>query len=245
MKALTSGLGGYGGMRPNHVGSDRVEPAVSPPCTAAPDEQDGADVDWSRTRTTPDQLSIERVLESEDLVGKRILHVGAGNSGLARRFASRVDHIDALTVSQEEVACGNCLELPGYAIHLRNKYRPGLCQQLGQQYDIIVDNNIGSYACCGAHLRGLMNEYRRLLRMTGYILTDRRGMDWKASPAGIRLRPLAMAMLARAAGLRLSILTDTVYRLDLALPQKDGRRKVLSSCATTPVRPLSTIQQCQ
>jgi hypothetical protein len=42
---------------------------------------------WSQKWTTPDQLRIERYIDRFDLRSKRILHIGIGNSGLARRVS--------------------------------------------------------------------------------------------------------------------------------------------------------------
>jgi hypothetical protein len=57
-------------------------------------------VDHTRDDTTVDQQRIEDVLERMDLDGRRILHVGVGNSRFAQRFAGRVRLIDGPTVKR-------------------------------------------------------------------------------------------------------------------------------------------------
>jgi hypothetical protein len=68
--------------------------------------------DWTRMETTPDQLRIEDYLDCFDLADKRILHIGIGNSGLARRFSRRALEIVGTTVVEAEALQGACLALP-------------------------------------------------------------------------------------------------------------------------------------
>ena len=58
---------------------------ISPGIIYGPDLRD-----WSAKATTPDQYRIEKFIDRFDLRDKRVLHVGIGNSGLAKRFHRRV-----------------------------------------------------------------------------------------------------------------------------------------------------------
>ena len=78
--------------------------------------------DWSDKATTPDQWRIERYIDRFDLRGKRVLHIGIGNSGLARRFHRRVGQIVGTTIDQPEIDVAQSLALPNYAFVLHNKY---------------------------------------------------------------------------------------------------------------------------
>ncbi|MGH8575480.1 MAG: hypothetical protein ACREXJ_00855, partial [Gammaproteobacteria bacterium] len=79
-------------------------------------------VDHTRDDTTVDQQRIEDALERMDLDGRRILHVGVGNSRFAQRFAGRVRLIDGLTVSEHEKTLADSLHIANYTVYLLNKY---------------------------------------------------------------------------------------------------------------------------
>lgn len=133
--------------------------------------------DWSARATTPDQLAIERYLAVCDLAGKRILHIGTGNSSLARRFHGRAAEIVGLTVNAEEVELAERLALPNYTVHLRNKYLAD-STGLGGPFDFIVDNNPTTFACCLRHFGAMMRFYSTSLAPGGQLLTERLGLAW-------------------------------------------------------------------
>src|SRR3954471_10645840 len=59
--------------------------------------------DWSAKATTPDQYRIEKYIDRFDLRDKRLLHIGVGNSGLARRFHRRVDEMVGTTIDEPDI----------------------------------------------------------------------------------------------------------------------------------------------
>lgn len=120
--------------------------------------------------TTQDQIRIECVLEKLITPESVILHVGIGNSAFADRFASRVKHIDGITLGQTEVILAR--NLRNYEVWRANKYHT----KYRREYDFIIDNNLGSYACCITHFHSMMDAYRDALRLGGMILTDRAGL---------------------------------------------------------------------
>jgi hypothetical protein len=174
---------------------------------------DGEGTDWTRRPTTLDQLNIERTLLGTELTGKRLLHVGIGNSSFASRFAHSVERIDGVTVSQAEYELAQGLKIPNYVVHVRDKYQPGLARHLDSTYDIIIDNNIGSFACCAGHVRSMLGEFSSLLRQNGCVLTDQNGMDWKVSRGGIRLSVRHLVRLCAGHGLEVVRLGGGVYAL--------------------------------
>ncbi len=135
--------------------------------------------DWSRRETTFDQLRIEEVLETLPIAGAALLHVGCGNSSLARRFAARLGRIDGITVSPEEKALAESLRLPNYRALLLNKYSPALAALPGG-YQYVVDNNPAGFACCRFHLATLFHNSFALLAEGGLYLTDALGLGWVA-----------------------------------------------------------------
>lgn len=172
-------------------------------------------VDASNYETTPDQQRIEEVLHRLELHPETaILHVGVGNSRLAQRFALRVGVIDGLTVSQQEQRLADSLRIGNYTTHLLNKHSGRLVATLGRRYDFIVDNNPASFACCSYHLHLMFDEYSRLLRPDGRILTDQVGLAWRVGddPAWM-LSYDDLRALGERVGLQAAQITDSVFEL--------------------------------
>jgi hypothetical protein len=130
--------------------------------------------------TSPDQLRIEEFLESQPLRGASILHLGCGNSSLARRLSARAGRVDGVTIYPGEQALGDSLRLPNYRVLRLNKYGPALANLSGG-YDFAVDNNPSSYACCRFHVEKLLRECLSLLAPGGAFLTDALGLQWVAA----------------------------------------------------------------
>lgn len=134
-------------------------------------------VDFSERESTPDQLRIEAELAGLRLRGKRLLHVGVGNSRLAARFHHELLWIDGLTVSEAEKAHADSLAIPNYRVLIANKYRPSLWRRR-RSYDLIVDNNPIGFACCQRHFRRFLESLVDCLVPGGRILTDPHGLSW-------------------------------------------------------------------
>ena len=132
--------------------------------------------DWSDKATTPDQFRIERYIDRFDLHDKRILHIGIGNSGLARRFHRRVGEIVGTTIDQPEIDVAKSLGLSNYAFVRHNKYAGE--DAVAGRFDVIVDNNPTSPCCCIGHLAELFRFYDSRLAEDGQIVTDREGLEW-------------------------------------------------------------------
>src|SRR5437764_8596280 len=105
------------------------------------------EIDYSRRQTSVDQARIEAWLGRTDLAGKTLLHVGVGNSSLAKGLAHRVVRVDGLTAHPNEKAHADSLRIPNYRVVLLNKHSRELFRLRGA-YDFIIDNNLASFACC-------------------------------------------------------------------------------------------------
>jgi hypothetical protein len=170
-------------------------------------------LDSSRKPTTIDQSRIEDVMETLPPDGLRILHVGVGNSSLARRFASRAAAITGVTLSHNERELSDSLGLPQYKVFLLNKYGREFPSVTGAGHHLIVDNNLASFACCKFHFYRMLDNYLGVLETGGIILTDQRGMDWTAGDARWKLTYSDLETLAQKFTLRASRITEFVYKL--------------------------------
>ena len=132
---------------------------------------------WAHRETTPDQLRIEEQLEKLVLPSSSILHIGVGNSSLARRFATRVGAILGTTLHKEEQTHADDIHIPKYHVMTINKFTDDM-EQIDRQFDFIVDNNPSSYACCLFHFCRMMIFYKNLLCDGGMILTAEPGLSW-------------------------------------------------------------------
>lgn len=191
--------------------------------------------DWTSQPTTPDQLRIEDYLDAFDLGGKRILHVGVGNSGLARRFAARAMDIVGTSVVQSEVEQAAALAIPNYRAVVHNKHM-GADTAIGGRFDFIVDNNPTTFCCCLTHLEAMLEFYASSLAPGGQIVTDRVGLGWTTGAPGSNSRwgftfddLAAVAQLAGLAAYRVSDFIYVVSREPPASPPLAGKLRSLAT----------------
>ena len=170
-------------------------------------------IDWTRQETTPDQARIEAALDTLALTEAQILHVGVGNSSLARRFAGRVRSVDGITVHQNEKTSADLLAIANYTVHVVNKYGRKVVSVLPHNYDFIIDNNLASFACCRKHFSIMLENYMTVLRAHGRILTCQIGMDAYHDELGCMMTYADLVSLERQFPLRVSKLNDVVYAL--------------------------------
>ena len=152
-----------------------------------------------------------------DVAGARILHVGVGNSQFAEQFAPRVAAIDGSTIQPPEKQLADKLGIDNYRVFLFNKYSPSYPEELPQAgYDFILDNNPSTFACCRQHFENMLDNYIRLLRPGGKILTDAVGLGWLVEGADPRwsLSFTDWARLAVKHGLRAYRMTESVFALE-------------------------------
>jgi hypothetical protein len=171
-------------------------------------------IDFSACTTTPDQLRIELFLDGLDLAGRRLLHVGVGNSSLAVRFHARCLAIDGVTLAEAELSRAQALRLDRYRVWRANKYGSDFSRLLEPGYDYIIDNNPASFACCRFHFARMLDHYRWALRGGGRILTDRQGLDWVAEDPRWAMTFADLAESGDRFGLRALRLTESIYALE-------------------------------
>jgi hypothetical protein len=133
--------------------------------------------DWSAKATTPDQYRIERYIDRFDLRNKRLLHIGVGNSGLAKRFHGRVKEIVGTTIDEPEINVARVLGYPNYSVVVHNKYSGDTASVAGT-FDVILDNNLTSPCCCVRHLAALFGFFESRLSDGGSVVTDQLGLGW-------------------------------------------------------------------
>lgn len=183
---------------------------------------DTADMrDWSTKATTPDQQRIESYLDRCDLRAKRILHIGIGNSSLARHFYRRAGEIVGTTVDEPELRVAQGLGLPNYTAVLHNKYS-GQSEAVPGAFDFIVDNNPTSACCCISHLAELFSFFDAKLAVAGQFVTEAVGLAWVASDRDARwsfdFEDLAAA--AAAAGFSTYQATRNIYVVTRGQPPR-------------------------
>jgi hypothetical protein len=167
--------------------------------------------DWSARETTPDQLRIEQVLESYANPSARWLHVGIGNSSLAKRFCARVDRVVGISVTDNEIKLAHLLKLPNHEVIYLNKYSKNFTLFEGP-YDVIIDNNPTSFACCWYHLGRYFAHLAKLLTKGGVMLTDTTGLEY-CEPYSESFTPEKFRLQVNLFGLRMEAVTDWVWGL--------------------------------
>jgi hypothetical protein len=179
--------------------------------------------DWSDKATTPDQARMENYIDRYDLRQSRILHIGIGNSGFARRFHGRVREIIGTTIDEPEIEVAGALDLPNYKAVVHNKYS-GDDKAVGGAFDFILDNNPTSPCCCVRHLSDLFDFCVEKLAPNGQIVTDRIGLRWvpEGSPRRWSFDFDDLAAVASAAGVSAFRRTASVFVLARSPPREPG-----------------------
>jgi len=134
---------------------------------------------WENNEVTSDEKNILLYLNNNNLIkNKNILHIGIGNSYLAKNLKN-FNFIDGITISNNELTYGLKLKIKNYDIFFKNKYSAGdLIKNKNNNYDVIIDNNLKSFACCSVSFDDLINKYKKYLKNTGFIITSLKGMNW-------------------------------------------------------------------
>ena len=117
----------------------------------------------------------------ERYVGKRLLHVGVGNSFLPTEFAADLAEDVGITISLPEIApfeekfagVANAKAL------LLNKYNPRMYGKLHGAFDVIVDTLLKSFACCEKHFADMMEFFAGKLTRGGTLVTTETGILWR------------------------------------------------------------------
>jgi len=134
---------------------------------------------WEDKESTEDENEIIKFLKNNFLLkDKKILHIGIGNSNFAKIF-SNINEITGITISKNEINYANNLNLKKYNVFLLDKYSINFENYFkNYQFDLIVDPNLKSYACCKKSFDFMFKNFSTLLNNNGTIITSRKGMNW-------------------------------------------------------------------
>jgi len=134
---------------------------------------------WENNKVTSDEEEIVNYLNKFNLTeNKNLLHIGIGNSYIALSL-KKFKNLDGITISNNELIKGNEQKIPNYKVHFKNKYsKNDLIENRFDYYDIIIDNNLKSFACCNKAFDDLINKYKNYLKNNGFIITSLKGMNW-------------------------------------------------------------------
>ena len=136
---------------------------------------------WEEKKTTSDEIEIVNFLLNYQKKNniKNILHIGIGNSYLAKKFRNFNFKIDGITISKREANFAIKEGIKNYEVYLINKYSNDF--QIFKQkrtYDLIIDSNLKSYSCCAKSFNNFFNNLNSMLKKNSIILTSRKGMNW-------------------------------------------------------------------
>lgn len=112
--------------------------------------------------------------------GKNLLHVGLGNGSLFKATRAELRSFVGITISEPELQefrrrFGDASEA---RILLANKHDPRFFAAIGSEFDVIVDVNLKSYACCEKHFHETMSFFGHSLAEGGTLLTAQSGLEF-------------------------------------------------------------------
>ncbi len=135
---------------------------------------------WENKNETDDEKYIVNYLNTnpETLQNKNILHVGIGNSYVARRLLF-YNKIDGISLSQDELNLVSKLNLSNYNFFFQNKYaKKKIFADKLKIYDLIIDVNLKSFTCCDIAFNQMFKSYVEIINTNGKIITSRSGLKW-------------------------------------------------------------------
>ena len=135
---------------------------------------------WESKPTTEAETAVIAFLQQRPQLyaGKRLLHVGVGNCSLPAALADALAAYVGLTVSLPETQ----LFVEKFAttehckVLLVNKYDSRHYSKIEGCFDLIVDVNLKSFACCEKHFDQLMALYAERLNSAGTLITAESGV---------------------------------------------------------------------
>ena len=134
---------------------------------------------WESKKVTSDEKHIFNFLQNKKFINKKkILHVGIGNSYIEENLKN-FNQIDGVSLSGSEIINAREKRIKNYKIYFLNKFSKNtLFNKKLDRYDIIIDVNLKSYACCDIAFNNLFKQYLKMLKPKGIILTGKRGIKW-------------------------------------------------------------------
>ena len=134
---------------------------------------------WENKKETLDEIEILNFINSNNSSNlSKILHIGIGNSYISSNL-NKYSLINGISISSNEILFAKNLNIKNYNVFFKNKYEFNTFYNFSKyKYDIIIDANIKSFACCEKAFQHLMQQYFDILNIDGFIITNRRGMNW-------------------------------------------------------------------
>jgi hypothetical protein len=137
---------------------------------------------WEDMATSPAESAIiDNLVANPALVrGKRLLHVGIGNSALPFALIDLIAAYVGITISVPEVerfkrVLGGRENMVGL---LLNKYDAREYPKIEGKFDLIVDTLLKSVACCEKHFDEMMCFFAERLNAGGKIVTTENGVHF-------------------------------------------------------------------
>ena len=134
---------------------------------------------WENKKETLDEIEILNFINSNNSSNSsKILHIGIGNSYISNNL-NKYSLINGISISSNEILFAKNLNIKNYNVSFKNKYEFNTFYNFSDyKYDIIIDANIKSFACCEKSFLHLMQQYFDILNFDGFIITNIRGMNW-------------------------------------------------------------------
>lgn len=163
---------------------------------------------WTHHETTGDQKCIEAILPAYVTPESTWLHIGIGNSSLAKLYAAQIYRLDGITVAQEEI--DTAPKLGNYHVRWCDKH--GREFLTDTRYDVIIDTTPCGHACCWKHWLDYMIAVFKMLKPGGSYLTDKVGLAW-AQPTFKGMTPETFGVFLATLGCSWKMLNDTVIEV--------------------------------
>lgn len=148
-------------------------PDAHKPCAVIPSPiYDHGLEDWSqRIEAGSDEQEIVRIIDGPEARDKRVLHIGIGNSFLARRLAKEARYIDGVTMNPREAEIARKVNILSYRVIVGDKHLPETYWKLRGTYDWIIETGLTTYSCCPYHLASYFGLLLSMLAAGGTIWT--------------------------------------------------------------------------
>src|SRR5512138_1846615 len=115
---------------------------------------------WAHHETSGDQQCIEAVLPQYITPDAVWLHIGIGNSSLAKLYAEQIKRLDGITVCREEI--DTAPQMDNYHAWICDKHSPLFLSY--ERYDVIIDTTPFGHACCKRHLEQYFRNVFSMLK---------------------------------------------------------------------------------
>jgi len=133
---------------------------------------------WENRDVTKDEKEIVSFLKKKKLKNLSIFHIGIGNSYVYENLKIN-NTIYGITISNIELQHAKLKNKINYKVYYCNKFSKQLVKIFRKKkFDIVIDNNLKSYACCQKSFNYMFKNITFLLKKDGLIITTKNGMFW-------------------------------------------------------------------